>query len=66
MKNVALAIAIINSLFTAAMNAMIAIRRYQELVAKAQAEGRDISDEELAALKAQSDKMTDDILKRLE
>jgi hypothetical protein len=64
-NNIAVAAAIINTLFTTIMNALIAIRRYQELVAKAEKEGRDITDDELAALKADSHKMTDEILKRL-
>ena len=65
MNNIAVAAAIINTLFTTIMNALIAIRRYQELVSKAEKEGRDITDDELAALKADSQKMTDEILKRL-
>ena len=65
MNNIAVAAAIINTLFTTIMNALIAIRRYQELVAKAEKEGRDITDDELAALKEDSHKMTDEILKRL-
>lgn len=65
MNNIAVAAAIINTLFTTIMNALMAIRRYQELVAKAEKEGRDITDDELAALKADSHKMTDEILKRL-
>jgi ribosome recycling factor len=64
-NNIAVAAAIINTLFTTIMNALMAIRRYQELVAKAEKEGRDITDDELAALKADSHKMTDEILKRL-
>ena len=65
MNNIAVAAAIINTLFTTIMNALIAIRRYQELVSRAEKEGRDITDDELAALKADSHKMTDEILKRL-
>jgi len=64
-NNIAVAAAIINTLITTIMNALIAIRRYQELVAKAEKEGRDITDDELAALKEDSHKMTDEILKRL-
>lgn len=52
------AVQVLNTLVGAATNSMLAAQKFAGLVSMASAEGRDISDEELAALKAESDDKT--------
>lgn len=63
--NVLLAIQAGNALIALAQQALAASAQYNELVGKAQSEGRDISDEELAALKAESDRVTEEVIAKL-
>lgn len=54
-----------NALITVLLNGMVAAQKYQSLIAQAHAEGRDVSDDELAALKAESDALSKDVLAKL-
>jgi hypothetical protein len=55
---VVVAVQIISALLTAATNAITAAQKFQGIVETARAEGREITDAELAALKAESDALT--------
>lgn len=62
---VIVAIEATNALISVAMNGLIAAQKYQALITTARAEGRDVTDEELAALKAESDALTSATLANL-
>lgn len=66
MSGIAAALEIINVLISVSTNALQSIQKYNDLIAKAQAEGRDITDDELAALKAESDALTAETLANLD
>lgn len=61
-----LAIEAASALITLSINGLIAAQKYQALIVKARAEDREITDEELATLKAQSDALTKEVLASLE
>jgi len=60
-----LAIQATNALLSVALNSMVAAQKYQQLVLTARAEGREVTTEELAALKAESDALTEQTLANL-
>lgn len=62
MSNTAATITAINLLLDLVINSTEAVRRYQAMIEKARAEGRDVSDEELAAIQAESQTLTDSVL----
>lgn len=55
-------IQLINLLVGMSITSLEAVRRFQSVVEKARAEGRDISDEELADLAAETKRMKDQTL----
>lgn len=59
------AIQITNALVTVALNGLIAAQKYNTLIQKAHAEGREITLDELSALKAESTKLTNEVLEKL-
>ena len=61
--NIAIAIQVISGLLSVSVNAMQAMQAYVDLVNKARTEGRDITDEELAALRAGNQALVDEILR---
>jgi len=66
MSNMQTAIGIINGLLSLSINALLATQKYQLLIQTARREGREISDEELAALRAENQALTESVLARLE
>lgn len=58
-------IQLIDLLVGISITSLEAVRRFQATVEQARAEGRDISDEELAAMKAESDRLTQEALAAL-
>lgn len=56
----------IDALLALAINSLVRVQQYSILVETARSEGRDISDEELAALKAESDRLTSEVLAKLD
>ena len=64
-SNTMKAIEIVSVLIQAGMQAFTAAQKYNNAVKQARNEGRDVTDDELMAMKATSDKMTDDIMKKL-
>jgi hypothetical protein len=64
--NTNVAVTAISTLLTAATNAILAAQRFQALVEAARTEGRDISDDELAALKLESEGLTQQTLDLLD
>lgn len=59
------AIEITNALVTVALNGLIAAQKYNNLIQKAHAEGREITLEELASLQSESKVLTDEVLEKL-
>lgn len=66
MNNVDVAIGLINGLLSLSINALQATQKYQALIEKARAEGREISDMELAGLRSENQALTDRLLAKLE
>lgn len=66
MSNKQTAIEAINGLLALSINALLATQQYQVLVETARREGREISDQELAALRAENQALTDSVLAKLE
>ena len=66
MSNMQTVIGIINGLLSLSINALLATQKYQLLIQTARSEGREISDEELAALRAENRALTENVLARLE
>jgi len=54
-----------SALISVALNGLIAAQKYQQIILTARAEGREVTDEELAALKAESDALTSQTLTAL-
>jgi len=65
MSNTLIAIDAINGLLALSINALLATQQYQALIEAARREGREISDEELAALRAENQALTDSVLAKL-
>lgn len=65
MSNVLIALQILNGLLAAMGNAAVTIERLRTLIEKAQSEGRDISDQELDDLRAESQALTDKVVDSL-
>ena len=59
-------LALMGELTPILVNAIMQLQGYQDLIETARSEGRDVSDEELAALKAQSDALTQQVLDTLQ
>lgn len=59
------AIEITNALVTVALNGLIAAQKYNSLIQKAHAEGREITLEELSVLKDESSRLTQEVLEKL-
>lgn len=59
------AIEITNALVTVALNGLIAAQKYNALIQKAHAEGREITFQELAVLQSESKVLTDEVLEKL-
>lgn len=66
MSNTQTAIGIINGLLSLSINALLSTQQYQLLIETARREGREISDEELAALRTKNQVLTDSVLAKLE
>jgi hypothetical protein len=66
MSNTQTAIGVINGLLSLSINALLATQQYQLLIETARREGREISDGELAALRAKNQNLTDSVLAKLE
>ena len=66
MSNTLTAIGVINGLLSLSINALLATQQYQALVEAARREGREISDDELAMLRAENQTLTDSVLAKLE
>ena len=66
MSNTQTAIETINGLLALTINALLATQQYQALIETARREGREISDEELAALRAENQTLTDSVLSKIE
>jgi hypothetical protein len=66
MSNTQTAIGVINRLLSLSINALLATQQYQLLIETARREGREISDGELAALRAKNQNLTDSVLAKLE
>ena len=66
MSNTETALKVINGLLSASINTMLALQQYQALVERARLEGREISDAELASLRAENQALTDSVLAKLE
>jgi hypothetical protein len=62
MNNTQIAIETVNSLLALSINALVATQQYQVLIETARREGREISDGELAALRAENQALTDSVL----
>lgn len=60
-----LAIEQLGSLISVGINALLSAQRYQLLIEAARKEGREITDEELAELKAENDELTKNVLDML-
>ena len=54
-----------SALVSVALNGLIAAQKYQTIIATARAEGRDVTDEELATLKTESEALTTTTLANL-
>lgn len=65
-NNTDAAVAVINGALSLAANSIMAAQRYQALVERARLEGRQITDDELAAMRAESDRLTKERLAELE
>ena len=66
MSNTQTAIEAINGLLALSINALQATQQYQALIEKSRREGREISDQELAVLRAENQALTDSVLAKLE
>jgi hypothetical protein len=66
MSNTQTAIDAVGSLLALSINALRATQQYQLLIETARREGREISDEELAALRVENQALTDSVLVKLE
>ena len=66
MSNTQTAIETINGLLALTINALLATQQYQALIETARREGREISDEELAALRAENQTLTNSVLSKIE
>ena len=66
MSNTQTAIETINGLLALTINALLATQQYQALIETARREGREISDEELAALRAENQTLTNSVLAKIE
>ena len=66
MSNTQTAIETINGLLALTINALLATQQYQALIETARREGREISDEELAALRAENQALTESVLSKIE
>ena len=66
MSNTQTAIEAVGGPLALSINALRATQRYQLLIETARREGREISDEELAALRAENQALTDSVLIKLE
>ncbi len=62
---IVLAIDTANALLSVSVNALMAVQKYNTLIATARAEDRDITDEELAAIRVENRALTDDVLSML-
>lgn len=54
-----------NALVSLALNALVAKTKYDALIQQAQAEGRDVTDEELASVQSENTDLTDETLAKL-
>ena len=61
-----IAIEAASALITLAINGLVAAQKYQTLIVQARAEDREISTEELDALRQESIAITDDVIKLLQ
>lgn len=66
MSNTQIAIETVNGLLALSINALLATQQYQVLIETARREGRKISDQELAALRAENQVLTNKVLDKLE
>jgi len=66
MSNIHVAIGLINGLLSLSINALLATQKYQALIEAARREGREISDDELASVRAENKALTDSVLAKLE
>ncbi len=64
-ENLVKAIDATNILITVGINSLLAAQKYTTLISASRAEGREIADVELAALKVDSDRATQQTLKLL-
>jgi hypothetical protein len=66
MSNITIAAEIISGLLSVTINALQSAQVYQVLIERARAEGREISDSELKALRGKSLELTTELLSKLE
>lgn len=65
MSNIVIATQTVTALLELLVSTTAAVARYNALIEKARGEGRDISDAELDGLRAESQRLTDDIASNL-
>ena len=66
MSNTQTAIDVVSGLLALSINALQATQQYQLLIETARREGREISDEELFAMRRENQALTDSVLAKLE
>ena len=66
MSNILLATQIVSGIVSGILNSALAAQEYQLIISTARAEDREITDDELAELRADNQELTESVLAKLE